>query len=608
MMKKKYLLAVALALTAMVSCTDESFVGDQGLKEANESVGAIKFVSNTPAITRTERTGSTAAGDLDYSFAVYATKTVESTTSNVFAHNAYSDADNTPYWVWYNTSTANTTTSNTADWEYVGAAGSKTTPGGSFTLSNAQTIKYWDYAATNYVFTAYKNKAVGEPAAAGTVSNVTTSGFTFAGTAAQFAGLYVADKVTITTKSNPAAHGTADNKIGDAVKFTFRSGAAKVRMGIYQTIPGYEVKNVKFKPNASEFDESVDYARLTGSFNGSSKDASGTFTVSYDGDGKAVFTTTAATADFFLFGGYTTSGTNYLGKTSTSPTWANGSSDYISVLPNTDHTGNMILRVDFDLYNTTTQETIHITDAKAVVPQIYMTWNPNYAYTYLFKISDNTNGYTGPAASPTGLYPITFDAVTIAADDVQEGSITTVSTPSITTYQNGSVSASGIAYANAKGKIYITVNTDGTLATLNASGTTVKLYTVAAGTTEADLMLASGYTKTEVTTGTDVMNVQTSAETVNSVAFIADKYATFTPTANTTYAFEYAKDAVTAVYTQVTSGTPLTKGKKYYTSSAGEGEFTAGESDTAGDSTYELTTPAEPAVKAYKIIQIVPAS
>ena len=116
----------------------------------------------------------------------------------------------------------------------------------------------------------------------------------------------------------------------------------------------------------------------------------------------------------------------------------------------------MVLSVDFDLYNTTTHETIHVEDAKAVVPQAYMTWNPNYAYTYLFKISDNTNGYTGGNANPAGLYPITFDAVTIAATGGAEvGTITTLSTPAITTYQAGSVSTEGITYANANGLIYI---------------------------------------------------------------------------------------------------------------------------------------------------------
>lgn len=614
-MKTKYLFMAAIGALTLVSCSDESFVGDQeALNAAAQADGSIQFVSNTPAMTRAgERTAGDAASDLGYSFAVYGTKTVSSTTSNVFAQNTYTateaDADSdskkdgaVPYWVWYNTSTANKTTSNTANWEYVGAAGSKTIPGGTFDLSTAQEIKYWDYAADNYVFTAYKNKD------GGTVSNVTTTGFTFSGNASQFAGLYVADKLTITEKSNPAAHGTANNKIGNAVLLTFRNAAAKVRLGIYETIPGYKVKNVNFKPTSpATFSATTANAKLSGSFNGASPSTSQTFTVTYNGSGVAQFATATGATNNYDFGSFDSDGDPYLGETSIAPTWANASLSaqhyYISVLPNQDHTGNMVLHVDYDLYNTTTQETIHVNDAKAVVPQAYMTWNPNYAYTYLFKISDNTNGYTGENTLPSGLWPITFDAVTIATSDVKEGSITTVSTPSITTYQNGSVSDAGITYANANGLIYITVNTDGTLATLNASGTTVKLYTVAEGTTEADLLLASGYTKTEVTSGTDVMTVQTSNATVNSVTFPANQYATFTPTANTTYAFEYSKSA-----TYVAATGTYVAGTTYFTDNTGASEvdttgFEAGVTDVS--SYYVLGTPA---VKNYKVIQVVAAS
>lgn len=593
-MKKYFIFATALA--ALASCSSDEYVGDNSSPTTSNVSGAIQFAPNTPNITRA-REGSDAASDLGYSFAVYATKTVSSTKSNVFAHNEYSGSSNTPYWVWYNTSTANTTTSNTANWEYVGAAGAKTIPGGTYSLTTAQTIKYWDYAASQYDFTAYKNKS------GGTVSNVTTSGFTFEGDASQFAGLYVADKLTITDKSNPAVHTTANNNIGNAVKFTFRSGAAKVRLGIYETIPGYNVMNVNFKPTSpATFSETTTSAQLSGIFNGSSPSTSQSFTVTYGTGGVAQFATTADASNNYVFGTFDTDGDPYLGETSIEPTWANASSEYINVLPNQDHTAPMVLSVDFDLYNTTTHETIHVEDAKAVVPQAFMTWNPNYAYTYLFKICDNTNGYTGPAASPTGLYPITFDAVTIATTDNKEGSITTVSTPSITTYQNGSVSASGITYAHANGAIYITVNTDGTLATLNETGTTVKLYTVEDGTTEADLLLASGYTKTEVTSGSDVMTVQTSDETVNSVSFAANKYATFTPTNGNTYAFEYSKaEAYVAATGTYVAGTT------YYTDNTGTTavDTTGFEEGVTDVSSYFVSSSP---VKTYKVIKVAAGS
>ena len=257
-MKKIYLLATALA--ALVSCTSDEFTGDQTLVK-NE---AIQFESSTPKMTRA--VDAAAALELGYSFYVYATKTVSTTTSNVFAHNVYSNSENTPYGVWYEASSANKTQSNTHNWEYVGTAGQKNTPAGTYTLANTQTIKYWDYEASNYVFTAYQNKS------GGTVSSVTTNGFTFNGTPAQFAGLYVADKLTINTKDQTPTQGEKKNKIGNVVEFTFRSGATKVRLGIYHTIPGYEVKKVNFKKSGSAtFSETETTAMLSGSFNGEAK-------------------------------------------------------------------------------------------------------------------------------------------------------------------------------------------------------------------------------------------------------------------------------------------------------------------------------------------------
>ena len=206
----------------------------------------------------------------------------------------------------------------------------------------------------------------------------------------------------------------------------------------------------------------------------------------------------------------------------------------------------MILYVDYDLINTASGETIHVKGAKAVVPAAYMTWKPNYAYTYLFKISDNTNGTTGTeGTSPVGLFPITFDAVTVATTDGAEvGTITTISTPAITTYQEGSVSATGITYANANGPIYITVNTDGTLATLTDK---IKLYTVEAGTTEADLILTTK-TKTEVT-GDAALSILSTAEEKQGISFAIGTTAKFTPLApvspatSTTYAVQYQVSA-----------------------------------------------------------------
>ena len=60
-MKKNYLLAAALAIMTMASCSDNEFIGDKSLMENNGSGGAISFSSNTPAITRADHVGADAA-------------------------------------------------------------------------------------------------------------------------------------------------------------------------------------------------------------------------------------------------------------------------------------------------------------------------------------------------------------------------------------------------------------------------------------------------------------------------------------------------------------------------------------------------------------------
>ena len=599
---KKNLCYAAFAIMALVSCTSNDYVGDQSQLDNAAGNKAIQFASNTPSVTRA--VGSDAAAELGYSFAVYATKTVSSTESNVFAHNVYSATTNTPYWVWYATSSVNTTTSNTSGWEYVGVAGDKTTPGGTFNLSSAQTIKFWDYSADQYEFVAY-SATVKDGTTPYSISKYQKDGFTITAKAAELAGLYIADKLTITEKNNtPTKPASGFNKMGSIIQFTFRAAGTKVRLGIYETIPGYDVKNVSFRPNAAEFEATTSNAKLSGSFNGISSAASGTYNVTYNATtGIAEFDNTAESANnHFDFGTFASS-TTALGTNANSPMWASGSATYQSVLPNTDNVANMILYVDYDLYNAVSGETIHVKGAKAVVPASFMTWKPNYAYTYLFKISDNTNGTTGtPGTHPEGLFPITFDAVSIASTDGAEvGTITTLSTPAITTYQAGSVSSAGITYANANGPIYITVNTNGTLANLTADGT--KLYTVEAGTTEADLILNS---KTKTTS--DLLSILSSDETSQGITFTSGKAAKFTPAAGT-YAVEYkVSDDVPAVYTAVANGTTLTAGNKYYTSNAGAGGFVSNGTEVANENNYfELTTPAAPAVYQYKIIQVVAA-
>jgi hypothetical protein len=200
---------------------------------------------------------------------------------------------------------------------------------------------------------------------------------------------------------------------------------------------------------------------------------------------------------------------SYLGRTLPTATFA-GSSDadyYTTVFP-VSSSDPLTLRVDYTLVSTDgSGETITVYGAKAVVPSTYIKWLPNYAYTYIFKISDNTNGWTSTATDtdPAGLFPITFDAVVTEATVAtgKQTTVTTVATPSITTYQQNHdylTATSANEYKKSVGKnIYVQVmdNRESSAVPVGAtactlpelSSTTSLLYEVSkADATEAEVM------------------------------------------------------------------------------------------------------------------------
>lgn len=464
-MKKKHLFLAATAIF-IASCSDNTYLGDQA---AIGSAGPISFESSTPNLTRTTADD---AKKLHYNFNVFGVKTVSSSDQAVFATS--SDlANGTPYKVWFVDGTGNSTTSNSNNWEYVGTQGqtygtNNTTEGinGQVTLDATQTIKYWDNNATNYYFQAWSDVntyAVNDTKLK--VENIARETMTITGTPAQLANFWISD-----LQSGAPASFTSK-----VVQFTFRKAATKVRLGIYETVPGYHVRNLKFKYTPKSGSETTSVATtttsanaiLTGKFVGASNSSATSFDVKYEGTPQRAIielpsSSTAATEhfDFGTFGTNTTTG-YYLGETSTSPTWANASAtaeDYYTVVfPNTatGNTGNMTLKIDYELYNEVSQEVIEVKDKTAIVPEAYMSWKPNFAYTYLFKITDDT------------LTPITLDAVVVTDESTgKQETITTVTEPSITTFGYDETNNKYVASTNdyaAGNDIYVTIMDNGSV-------------------------------------------------------------------------------------------------------------------------------------------------
>ena len=491
---KKYLF-LAAALAAMVSCSDNSFVGENGPNgPLGEDDGAIVFNSNTNAMTRAgEFVGATAAEKLGGMFVVEGTKGTEAAdapSSNVVFDN---------YLVGYTANTAGVTESNTHNWEYVGLQSGITGRLNSTTWTKlhetgtvkSQTVKYWDYSTTQYDFYAYSTgtcEAVPVPATAAEpdAGTIQVSRINQVTTAAQTGFTMRAARV----EDLKQCYYTDINKVLKAnyrkpVTLTFRNMTAKVRMALYETVPGYSVKNVEFyQAEATDPTAPDDLASSISSnpatlftLGGDKLPQSGTVTVLYPRVGTSSNTAAdynkasvtiapdASSVTKQEFGTLTAQYTGkegneedyniYLGRTLPNATYAGlaANSFYQDVIPST--TGMALtLRLNYTLVSTDgSGEEIKVYGAKAVVPATYTKWLPNYAYTYIFKISDNSNGYTSTSSGdPKGLFPITFDAMVTNFVDInaEQTTVTTVATPSITTYQQGHDHANKDEYSKSQ--------------------------------------------------------------------------------------------------------------------------------------------------------------
>ncbi len=430
---KKFYYGMAAALMVFTGCTSDDYLGTTpSLQEQGQK--PILFSGFKPNMTRATLTGANAAEKLNNGFYVYGSKKVGEEISNVFAKEVYGDATTnyTPYVVQY--SIGSTSESNTKGWEYVG-----------LTDATGQTIKYWDTnSEADYTFVAYSNNHASDKA---TISGLTGSGFTASVTsAAQMGELYVADKIVMDTQT-----GTTINP----VTFNFRSAAAKVRLGIYETVPGYTVEKVQFAVGSSAANST---ATLSGKF--LNKD---TYNVTYSSTGsspyKPILNGTATSLGDENSVGSLSFGTfdqGTIGTSSSDPTYAAGvdngtntqDENWVPVLPNKGITTlePMKMKINFVLKaEGSTNETISITGAEVTVPAEYLKWDNNFAYTYIFKISDKTQG-------DQKLYPITFDAaVVVPAEHTNDSYDTGIRNGdySITTYQ-ADAPINGMSYVAGK--------------------------------------------------------------------------------------------------------------------------------------------------------------
>lgn len=486
----KFFIAAASAL-ALASCSSDDFLGEIQGNEQNGATSAINFGGDTGKITRATTNGNAAAELLENNFVVVGFKGSKTKEANneTYAFDHYN--------VNFKNGTAFSTESNRAGWEYVNqdmnVKGTK--PAASLAQGGAsqQTIKYWDHSCKSYDFIAFsmgKKDAASEYATPTHVDkdNLATAAYTLTGDVNTLSECYISDMKTV----------TEPNYNKTSVSMSFRHLASKVRMALFEIVPGYVISDVKFYDATDDTATANPEGTLIGNFNNS-----GTLTVYFPTTGtdnasekdynKAHVKFTASTApgeDGVLtsknFGavdynnqaeGTISAGTTYLSQNAATPSYCGAG--YQNVLPSEGAASAITLRIDYKLTSVDgSKETINVKGATATVPAQYTEWKSGYAYTYIFKISQDTNGSTG--GSSTGLTAISFDAVVVddEANGLQE-TITTVSDNSFTTYgyKDDKVTTNGNEYVNGT-DIYATVYVPAAGETAAKTVAPQKLYTV----------------------------------------------------------------------------------------------------------------------------------
>ena len=300
------------------------------------------------------------------------------------------------YQVWHTEGMANTTSTNTSNWEYVGTVGTE-----------EQTIKYWDEKHDGHYFWAigdfskngdynYTESTLPDPYVM-EVGNLTQED--------------VQDDRRCLYFTRPKY--VPKSEYGQAVKLTFMRYCSRIRIGFYEDIVQHnegskllnvlEVKfyNVKSDGTFNTNEQPTTNVNIKGDFVNSGKVRLTYTNASFKGGSDDVATETIptedGTANSMNFGVLNIAGTQS-GVLPTSSSQAlfttTGSGDqYTKVMPYNNEAG-LTLQCDILVRNNQNKSQYTQQNVMASIPAHYTDWKPNQSYTYIFKIVTSPDGAT----------------------------------------------------------------------------------------------------------------------------------------------------------------------------------------------------------------------
>lgn len=432
-MKKYFYLTILSALVA--GCASDGIIEQLPEAPNTPNGGAETDMPMGFVVSSQNMTRATMLQDVDiYNFGVFAYKSSETSSSVMdnYLVGYMNVAKKAGYYMTKDNQTTLGDGSGTAsgesmwayekmgntEYDYTGGDGYYRKDDKRYISNNSkQYLKYWDKAADNtmfYAYTPYVNKDFTSTAV--TFDNSTKTLDIPSGA--------IKDGYNNNTDYEFMYAVTQVNKddYGKDVSLQFKHMTSKISIKFYEDLEGYDVRVINLsnsyggiyavpsiKSAAGTYSRGT-YYKSTGAkivFNGTTAELSQVGAVEHD---------VTKASELLMFAA------PEVQKIATTSVEATPSPTSYYGIPKSDATGGLTFHVSYEL-TSDTGERITINNATAYVPANMCNWQPNSHYTYIFKITKNSNGTTedNPVVDPTdpdvpakaALLPIVFDNCTI---------------------------------------------------------------------------------------------------------------------------------------------------------------------------------------------------
>ena len=427
---KKFAIATA-SLALLASCSsDTELTGKQEIETKANAIG-FEVLNRNGIITKAGEGREQLHDSGHYNFGVFAYKNNDSDGQEIMKN----------YLVGYNGANATgtgscvgyfmdnvQTTLNTSKWAYEKLGSADYTYEGTdgyykksdtFYMSNVanQYLKYWDKSSQSVEFYAYAPYINGDATATIDYSSKTIT-------------IPIEDGYDDESKHEYMfAYNIVNNgEYGHEVQLNFKRISARLNIKFYEDVKGYKVDIL----NLMEDDDSGVAAAPAKAVVGSDNTTTYQYgTLYHKGGAKIDFSNTTPlltvtgnpaetfnrdAQDHIKFAIPTETLTEEKTDAKASAT------DYYVIPANDDNTQTgLTFHVTYKLTSEDTGETIIVRNATVHVKYDYCQWQPNYVYTYIFRITKSSTGSTGspvidpsdPLVGEQALYPIIFDDCTV---------------------------------------------------------------------------------------------------------------------------------------------------------------------------------------------------